>query len=313
LLTSPPYDDERGTTCARFLLDAAAFFASHGVRIERVLTDNARNYTLSHAFAAALSKIGARHKRARPFRPQTNGKAERFHSTLLSGWAYARRYDTNQARLDALPVFVAYYNERRPHGSLDGRAHQPRFRSRMHAGRWPDHVGGRIRPGGRVKIVEPWCCEPALTDGPEAPGGINICCLPSRESTRGSRCAYRRLPAAGSWRTSTMEVVHASCAGIDTGKRSLTVCVIRSDPSGEPAKETRTFRTLTRDLLALADWLDERGVTAVAMEATGSSWKPIWETGPVRGRVRSAGMRRSAIAGSPYAAPQSRWPPILAG
>jgi transposase len=74
-----------------------------------------------------------------------------------------------------------------------------------------------------------------------------------------------------------MEVVHPRCAGIDIGKRSLTVCVIRSDPSAEPAKETRTFRTLTRDLLALADWLDERGVTAVAMEATGSYWKPIWD------------------------------------
>jgi len=73
-----------------------------------------------------------------------------------------------------------------------------------------------------------------------------------------------------------MEVVHASCAGIDIGKRSLTVCVIASAASGEPAKETRTFRTLTRDLLALADWLDERGVSAVAMEATGSYWKPIW-------------------------------------
>src|SRR5712691_8503609 len=73
-----------------------------------------------------------------------------------------------------------------------------------------------------------------------------------------------------------MEVVHPRCAGIDIGKRSLTVCVIRSDPSGEPVKETRTFRTLTRDLFALADWLDECGVTAVAMEATGSYWKPIW-------------------------------------
>ena len=66
------------------------------------------------------------------------------------------------------------------------------------------------------------------------------------------------------------EIVHASCAGIDIGKRSLTVCVIRSDPSGEPGKDTRTFRTVTADLLALADWLDERGVSAVAMEATGS-------------------------------------------
>jgi transposase InsO family protein len=117
-----PFGDERGTTCARFVLDAAAFFASHGVRIERVLTDNAKNYTLSRAFAAALDQIGARHKRTRPFRPQTNGKAERFNKTLLAEWAYVRRYDTNQARLDALPEFIDRYNERRPHGSLDGRS-----------------------------------------------------------------------------------------------------------------------------------------------------------------------------------------------
>ena len=96
-------DDERGTTCARFLLDAAAFFASSGVRIERVLTDNAKNYARLPAFAEALAAIGARHKRTRPFRPQTNGKAERFNGTLLAEWAYARPYDTNQARLDALP------------------------------------------------------------------------------------------------------------------------------------------------------------------------------------------------------------------
>ena len=117
-----PFDDERGTTCARFLLDAAAFFAGHGVRIERVLTDNARNYTDSRAFAAALDEIGAQHKRIRPFRPQTNGKAERFNKTLLREWAYVRRYDTNQARLDALPEFIDYYNERRPHGSLNGQS-----------------------------------------------------------------------------------------------------------------------------------------------------------------------------------------------
>jgi len=73
-----------------------------------------------------------------------------------------------------------------------------------------------------------------------------------------------------------METVHQRCAGIDIGKRSLTACVITTGTRGEPAKETRTFRTLTRDLLALADWLDAAGVTAVAMEATGSYWKPIW-------------------------------------
>ncbi len=114
------FDDERGATCARFLLDAAAFFARHGVRIERVLTDNAKNYTLSKVFAAALAELGARHKVTRPFRPQTNGKAERFNQTLLAEWAYARRYDTNAERLAALPAFVARYNERRPHGSLGG-------------------------------------------------------------------------------------------------------------------------------------------------------------------------------------------------
>ena len=92
------------------------------MRIERVLTDNARNYTVSHDFRDALAEIGARHKRTRPFRPQTNGKAERFNGTLLTEWAYVRRYDTNKARLDALPAFIAYYNEQRPHGSLDGRS-----------------------------------------------------------------------------------------------------------------------------------------------------------------------------------------------
>ena len=100
---------------------AAAFFAD-GVLIERVLTDNGKDYVESYVFAEALVKIGARHKRTRPYRPQTNGKAERFIGTLISEWAYVRRYDTNQARLDALPGFIAYYNERRPHGSLDGQS-----------------------------------------------------------------------------------------------------------------------------------------------------------------------------------------------
>ena len=77
---------------------------------------------MSLALAAALNEIGARHKRTRPFRPQTNGKAERghFNKTLLAEWAYVRRYDTNQARLDALPGFVDRYNCERPHGSLNG-------------------------------------------------------------------------------------------------------------------------------------------------------------------------------------------------
>ncbi len=73
-----------------------------------------------------------------------------------------------------------------------------------------------------------------------------------------------------------MNIVHESCAGIDIGKRSVTVCVITTGPTGEPLKATRTFGTLTRDLLALADWLEAARVKAAAMEATGSYWKPIY-------------------------------------
>ena len=75
--------NERGDTCARFLLAAAGFFASRGVRIERVLTDRAWAYRASQAFPQAIDAIGAQHKLTRPYRPQTNGKAERFIQTML--------------------------------------------------------------------------------------------------------------------------------------------------------------------------------------------------------------------------------------
>ena len=114
------FSDERGPTCAQFLRDAAAWFARQGVRIERVMTDNARNYVDSRDFQAALSDIEARHKRTRPRRPQTNGKSERFNRTLLDEWAYVRPYETNTERLMALPVFVDHYNNHRPHTALKG-------------------------------------------------------------------------------------------------------------------------------------------------------------------------------------------------
>ncbi len=115
-------DDERGPTCARFLVEAAAWFARHGVRIERVMTDNARNYTDARVFADAVRSIGAKHKLTRPRRPQTNGKAERFIQTMLAEWAYARLYPTNDARLNALPAWLDHYNHNRAHTSLDGKA-----------------------------------------------------------------------------------------------------------------------------------------------------------------------------------------------
>ena len=113
--------DEKGPTCAEFLLRAAAWFAAHGVpRIERILTDNAKNYTRSRDFAAALAGIGARHKTIRPHCPWQNGKAERFNRTLAIEWAYRRIYLSNAERTNALDPWLDFYNTRRRHTALDG-------------------------------------------------------------------------------------------------------------------------------------------------------------------------------------------------
>jgi transposase InsO family protein len=112
--------DERGDTTAAFLTAAAAHFAELGIRIERVMTDNAKGYVESRAFQAALVSIGATHKRTRSYRPQTNGKAEAFIWTLQREWAYARPYSSNATRLRALARFVDTYNRRRPHTALGG-------------------------------------------------------------------------------------------------------------------------------------------------------------------------------------------------
>lgn len=114
------HPDERGETCARFLTDAIAWFADQGVTIERVMTDNAKNYTISHDFQNVLRRHRIRHKRIRAYRPQTNGKVERFNRTLVDEFAYARTFTSNQARLDALPRWIRYYNTRRRHTGLDG-------------------------------------------------------------------------------------------------------------------------------------------------------------------------------------------------
>lgn len=114
------HPDERGTSCAGFLIRTAEHFASLGVRIERIMTDQAKNYTLSTVFAQALERVGARHLVTRPYRPQTNGKAERFNRTMLNEWAYAKLYRSNEARLQALPRWLEIYNRRRPHTALGG-------------------------------------------------------------------------------------------------------------------------------------------------------------------------------------------------
>jgi transposase InsO family protein len=112
--------DEKGPTCAQFLIDATAYFASEGITIERVMTDNALNYTTSKIFQDTLVDLGASHKRTRFRRPQTNGKAERFNRTLLEEFAYKTLFTSNQQRLDALGPWLTSYNSDRPHTAIGG-------------------------------------------------------------------------------------------------------------------------------------------------------------------------------------------------
>jgi transposase InsO family protein len=112
--------DESAATAALFLIEAASFFADHGVVIQRVLTDNAKAYTQSILFAETAAGLGITRKRTRRYRPQTNGKVERFNKTLLDEWAYARLYHSNTERRQAFTRWLRFYNHRRPHTSLDG-------------------------------------------------------------------------------------------------------------------------------------------------------------------------------------------------
>jgi len=112
--------DERKETAAAFLLRAHAWYASHSITIERVLSDNGSCYR-SKMWAAACAQLGIAPKRTRPYRPQTNGKVERFHRTLADEWAYARPYRTETERRAALPSWLHVYNNHRPHTALGGR------------------------------------------------------------------------------------------------------------------------------------------------------------------------------------------------
>ena len=111
--------DETGVTAAAFIARAQAWFAAHGIRIERVLTDNGSCY-LSKAWRDQLAAAQITHSRTRPYRPQTNGKVERFNRTLLDEWAYIRLYATDQAREQALTRWLHTYNHHRTHTALGG-------------------------------------------------------------------------------------------------------------------------------------------------------------------------------------------------
>jgi transposase InsO family protein len=114
-------DRQDGAAAAGFTGRALAWFAQLGVPVERVLTDNGW-CDRSQAFQQVLAQVGAGHRRTRPYRPQTNGKAERFNLTLATEWSYARLDTSNQARLAALPGWLHHYNHHRPHAALGGRS-----------------------------------------------------------------------------------------------------------------------------------------------------------------------------------------------
>jgi transposase InsO family protein len=114
-------DDERGVTCVGFLRRAIAWFATQGITVQRVMTDNGTGYR-SKVHPAAVAELEIKHLRTRPYRPRTNGKAERFIQTLQVEWAYAASYQNHRQRPAALGSWIEYYNWPRPHSAL---GHKP--------------------------------------------------------------------------------------------------------------------------------------------------------------------------------------------
>jgi transposase InsO family protein len=114
-------DDEKATTAIGFLRRAVAHYARHAITVESLITDNGSAYR-STIHAIACRALGIRHLRTRPYRPQTNGKAERFIRTLLGGWAYGAIYRDSRERNAALNGWLDFYNHRRPHGAI---SHKP--------------------------------------------------------------------------------------------------------------------------------------------------------------------------------------------
>jgi transposase InsO family protein len=113
--------DEKAATATAFLRRARAFYRRHGIEVEQLLTDNGGAYT-SFAHTFACRTLGIRHLRTRPYRPQTNGKAERFIRTMLGGWAYGAIYRSSTERTRALDGWLWYYNHHRRHSAL---GHKP--------------------------------------------------------------------------------------------------------------------------------------------------------------------------------------------
>ena len=120
LAYSEVLDDEQGPTAAEFWRRAHAWFSARGVTVERVITDNGSCYRSRH-WHRACEATGTVVKKTRPYRPQTNGKVERFHRILLEEWAYIRPWASEPQRHSAYARFIHFYNHHRSHGALDWR------------------------------------------------------------------------------------------------------------------------------------------------------------------------------------------------
>ena len=114
------HDDETAATAIGVLRRAVSWFAARGITVERVLSDNGSAYK-SYAWRDTCAELGIKAKKTRPYRPQTNGKIERFHRTLADGWAFAHHYPTEAARRAALPAWLHSYNHHRPHTAIGGK------------------------------------------------------------------------------------------------------------------------------------------------------------------------------------------------
>jgi transposase InsO family protein len=112
--------DAKAATVTAFSERALAFFAAHGIEAKRLMTDNHWSYTRNRSLRELLQARGIRHLKTPKRRPQPNGKVERFHQTMAREWAYGMRYRSSRHRAAALPHWLRYYNERRPHSSLGG-------------------------------------------------------------------------------------------------------------------------------------------------------------------------------------------------
>jgi transposase InsO family protein len=115
------HSDERAQTVTAFLERALAFFASHGIEARRLMTDNAFAYVRNRSLRELLEARRIKHLTTQAYRPRTNGKVERFHQTMAREWAYGMAYRSHRHRNRALPHWLRYYNQRRPHSGIGDR------------------------------------------------------------------------------------------------------------------------------------------------------------------------------------------------